>query len=432
MLQNQGKYSVSIVIPVLNDLANLKSLLDGLELQSYLPNEVVIVDSSTDDAIKKFLANKNYIFTVSYYRIGRAFPFDRFLKRLSILLKCNALYIKKFPPPRAFPYEATNYGVKHAKNELIAFLDTTTIPNTNWLFEYVSLVESGFELIFGVTKYFSKSNIQKYIHWSTWGNRHYETMPGSLIFKDIYMDDLYIKEGVRSGGDVHWRYRAKIKTKWHLPRNFFLRYESIPNNFFRAAYKAFIYQIYGARSDIQKNTRDAYTGLILFLSILIIPKWNSLVGWENSILFIPNITKIYSLSIVVALLVLYIFSLENFKYMFSDSFLGRITKFSLAILTFTIVIQWNFVIAGWIEESVLFVPHITKTFLFLIFITSFFYRGIYLPLSTGIHYKEIFPLQFIPAGLVGVSMDLIKAPGYVLGSIYTFLIKLLYYFNLRN
>ena len=430
MIQNQGKYSVSIVIPVLNDLASLKSLLKELEHQSYLPDEIVIVDSSADDDIENFLTEKNFVFTISYYRIGRAFPFDRFFKRLFMLLRCSELYSKKFSSPRAFPYEATNYGVKQAKNDLIAFLDTTTIPNRNWLFEYISLIQSGFELIFGTTKYFSKSKIQKYIHWSTWGNAHYETMPGSLMFKDIYLDDLFIKEGVRAGGDVDWRCRAKLKTNWHLPRDFFLRYESIPNDLIRAAYKAFVYQIYGARSDIQQNTRDAYTGLILFLSILVIPRWNSLVGWENSMLFIPNVTKIYSLSIVLALFVLYFFSLENFKYIFSNSFLGRITKFSLAILTFTIVIQWNNVIAGWIEESVLFVPHITKSFLIMILIASFCYRGIYLPLKTGVHYKEVFPFQFIPTGLVGVSMDLIKAPGYILGSIYTFLTKVLSFFNL--
>ena len=58
--------------------------------------------------------------------------------------------------------------------------------------------------------------------------------------------------------------------------------------------------------DIQHKVKDVYMGIFLFLTVLIIPKWNSIVGWESSPLFIPNITKIYLLSMTTLFLTLLI------------------------------------------------------------------------------------------------------------------------------
>ena len=414
---------VSIVVPTLNDLKNLKVLLEGIQNQSHKPSEILIIDSSSHNDIETYLANSKYSFNISYYRIGRAFAFDRFILRLFNFLKAKKAYSRYFSLPRAFPYEATNFGVKNVSTELVAFLDTTTIPKNNWLYDYIHKINNGYDLIFGSTKYFSKNGIQRYIHWSTWGEINYETMPGSIIKTELYLNNLFIREGVRAGGDVDWRYRAKKITNWTMPDEHYLEYHTIQDNLLSAARKAFIYQIHAARSDIQRNTRDAYTGIILFLSILIIPKWNSFIGWEGSLFFIPNITKIYMLTLLLFFLTLYFFNLERFKSFFSNSFLGRITKFSFIIMSFSIIYQWNAVIANWVEESILFIPHITKSFLILVIFSSLVYRGIYVPLKTGVKLKKLFPFRFIATGFVGLFLDIFKAPGYILGSINTFISK---------
>ena len=48
-------------------------------------------------------------------------------------------------------------------------------------------------------------------------------------------------------------------------------------------------------------------------------------------------------------------------------------------------------------------------------------RGIFFPLKHGLVLKDIFPFQWIRIGLVGSILDLIKAPGYIIGAIWKIL-----------
>ena len=53
------------------------------------------------------------------------------------------------------------------------------------------------------------------------------------------------------------------------------------------------YAFYTAIGNSQNNIKDFYLALFLILSALIVPKWNYIIkGWDNNILYIPNITKI--------------------------------------------------------------------------------------------------------------------------------------------
>ena len=88
--------------------------------------------------------------------------------------------------------------------------------------------------------------------------------------------------------------------------------------------------------------------------------------------------------------------------------------FLFFILLFT-VYSWNFYVVDWEEDSILFIPHITKIYVGLVFATSFLYRGILLPLKLGIKRNFIFPKNWIIIGLMGLSFDLIKSPGIFLG-----------------
>ncbi len=335
-------------------------------------------------------------------------------------------HAKTFKAPRAFPYEATNLGGKKAKHNVLAFLDTATVPAKNWIKDYLQYLDGGYDLVLGTTRYYSRTFFQNLVHWSTWGHKIYETMPGSMIYKEFYIKNNLIREGVRAGGDIEWRDRVKAKYKWFLPPKAYLKYESIPRGPLLVLKKLFFYQIHAAFSEVQKNARDAYMGFFLILSIIIIPKWNYIVGWRSSVLFIPNITKIFLISLACIFLILLFFSNTNFKRFFSNSFLGKATKASILIVTFTIILRWNAVIAGWVEESVWFVPHITKIFLIFIFSLSFIYRGIFLPLRTGIKFHEIFPLKWVCVGLFGFCADLVKMPGYVLGAIFSLFGSMIY------
>jgi hypothetical protein len=74
--------------------------------------------------------------------------------------------------------------------------------------------------------------------------------------------------------------------------------------------------------------------------------------------------------------------------------------------------------AGWVEESVWYVPNITKIFLLSILALSFCYRGLYFPLKNKIPHTYLFPVNWLYVAFVGLYLDVVKSPGYILGSIF--------------
>ena len=54
-----------------------------------------------------------------------------------------------------------------------------------------------------------------------------------------------------------------------------------------------------------------------------------------------------------------------------------------------IIFNWNKVIANWVEEEILYIPHITKIYLSILILYSFFYRSIYLSINRKIEFKEL-------------------------------------------
>ena len=85
---------------------------------------------------------------------------------------------------------------------------------------------------------------------------------------------------------------------------------------------------------------------------------------------------------------------------------------------FFIAFYWNEVIAGWVEDSVWYIPHVTKIYVCTCLAGSIIYRGIYFPLKNGFNYSELFPFWWIKVGFLGLLLDLVKAPGYILGAIF--------------
>ena len=75
-------------------------------------------------------------------------------------------------------------------------------------------------------------------------------------------------------------------------------------------------------------------------------------------------------------------------------------------------------ISKFIFNSTLWIPHITKTFVIFLFLLSIVLRGIIRPLSTGTKLNFLFPINWLYVGFIGLSLDIFKAPGYLLGAIY--------------
>ena len=380
--------SISIIVPTYNCSDNLKKLLQSIFVQSLQPDEIIIVDSSTDRSIEDLLTS--------------------ITSELPLIYKRS---VKKYPG------ENRNEGASTASHEWLAFLDVGTIPRENWLKINMKLaIDEKYDVVFGNTKYRALNNFQMLLRAATYGSMGHETTPGTLVqIKNFQKSGGFI-EGIRAGEDQEWRLQIRdVCKKLTTPDDITLDYSSLPNSLFALQKKYFIYYMHSAKVSAQRNTRDVYLSVLLIFFSLVITQWNYLIGgWDTNPLFISNITKIYALSLVIMLL-FYMAFRRLFKPPDQFNILNWFAKVFLFFILLFSVYYWNFYVVDWEEDSVLFIPHITKIYVALVFATSFLYRGVLLPLKLGIKGGFIFPKNWIIIGFMGLSLDLIKAPGIFLG-----------------
>ncbi len=387
-------YNISIVIPIRYNSIYLASVLSSINSWSLVPDEVVIVDSSTDNAVRELINNFEGGFPILYHR-----------------------------GMKTYPGEARNIGVGLAKSDWIAFLDSKTIPEKDWLERYLHLIEAYHaDVIFGVTRFDAVSPFQKALRAASYGNIGHHTVPGTLIRKKVFVDSGGFLEHVRMGEDIEWRERLiRNGLNIHKPNAPVVTYTGLPTNLSSTLKKYLISAYHTARLNILSNVKDAYLSLLLILSAIILPKWNHLIGgWDTNPLFIPHVTKIYLMALVSLLLIYQLVHYLFFRNI-SRTLFSRMLKLMVLIFITLGVYNWNAAIAGWVEDAVLYVPHITKMYVDGLILVSMLYRGILLPLKRKVAVTYLFPLRWIQIGLLGLSLDLVKAPGYVVGAVLSLL-----------
>ncbi len=246
-----------------------------------------------------------------------------------------------------------------------------------------------------------------------------ETTPGSIIKKLDFDKIGAFQEKVRAGEDLAWRQKIKKSPlKHYFSKQANLTYFGLPTNIIESIKRFFVYQLYGSLVDIQNTNKNIYFGIFLILITLLVPKWNLIVGF-NSKYFIPNITTIYvTIFFSISFLIL-VFNKSFYKN--QNSFISFSMKLAIFILLFYSAIRWNYAVADFVEDSIFFIPHITKIYLGLVISVSFIYRGLYFPLINDIELKQLLPLWWIKVGFLGLILDFAKAPGYVLGAIIKFI-----------
>ena len=388
---------ISVVIPAYFHSDEFKLTFANLLNQTKPAHEIIVIDSSTDDLIQDYINGVKDIY------------------------ETEIVYVR--PRKRLFPGAARNLGASLAKCHWIAFLDSKTVPNPDWLKSAIdTAISHKVNLVFGKTIYQACSTFQFLVIASTYGYDPIITLPGTLISREKFLSTEGFNDVVRSGEDVQWR--ANVSKNFlhsYINDKFALSYSSAPKNLYKALKKFFTYQMHCALVDIQVNARSVFLAVFLILVTLIVPRWNTfLPGWDEHPLYIPDITKLYILSIsfIVMLLMIFNRSFISFK---SNSPISRALNFTILILALTIALRWNHVVAGFVESSSLYIPHVTKIFLLLISMSALYFRGIYFPLRHGIMLKDIFPFQWIRIGIVGSVLDIIKAPGYIIGAIWKIL-----------
>ncbi len=265
----------TIIIPYLDEYKSLISILKSLPSWSMLPNQVIIIQTGKDDLILK----NDLIELISKLDISLE------------IAKCL----------NAYPGKARNIGLEKNNNEIVAFLDTQTKPNSTWLERGIQLLEnSESHIIWGSTLFDAHSFFQKAVRASTYGAKPLQTIPGTIIQSSIITKIGYFIESVRAGEDVDWMRRAESHNILCRNNPSELNYSGLQDVNLIFLIKKW-YRNYLASGGLPyiRAHKDIYFYFISFFMIVLAFNWNwlsydsNIDGWNlSTIVYIPNITKI--------------------------------------------------------------------------------------------------------------------------------------------
>tara|TARA_Y100001935_G_C17306698_1_gene512765 strand:- start:1875 stop:2897 length:1023 start_codon:yes stop_codon:yes gene_type:complete len=268
-----NSHSIALIIPHADEYDDLQSLLSSMELWTKQADEVIVIDSSKSPE-------------------NLPLDFEKFCSSNQINLMHHQL------DKLIYPGHARNIGVNLSQSNLIAFLDVKTVPTKNWLSNNFEIIKnSSNDGIWGKTIYKCSGNKQKIIRAATYGKLPIRTLPGSLINRHCFAKAGLFIESVRAGEDGDWFNRA------YLHRMEFKDHDNVDCLTYKLSsevtYKKILLKWYRNNSFASplpylKPHKDIYFYLVSILAVLIAYNWNNLfAAWDlNSVLYIPNITKI--------------------------------------------------------------------------------------------------------------------------------------------
>jgi glycosyltransferase involved in cell wall biosynthesis len=384
-----GSPDICVVIPVQNNEKYLSEIFHGVDNQSLPPREIVIVDSSSNNKISNLINEWNGKIPVKYIKIDSAYPGD-----------------------------ARNVGVENAKSEWIAFLDSTTVPEHDWLERCVEMaIEKKVDFVGGLAIFEVDTYFKKLLRATSYGCSPCGTLPGSIMKKEVFEKSGGFIPSIRSSEDIEWIERIKaLGVNTDTVEEPVAKYYGLPDNLWSAIKKYYEFAMATAQTEVLKGQKKLYMSALLMLLTILTYKWNLYVaGWEkNSILFIPHVTKIYLVSLVVLYIVFKGF-LRPWNRKIKLGIFEKVYLFVIAVLTTGLIYNWNFIFARLNVESVFYIQHITKIYVTSLILLSIVFRGIIRPLRRNVEWSFIFPFKWILIGLLGVTLDIVKAPGYLWG-----------------
>jgi glycosyltransferase involved in cell wall biosynthesis len=381
--------NISIIIPVFTGHEYLKYLLPAINQQTLPPCEIVIVDSCSHTEVKELIDNIHIDIPIQYHREDK----------------------------RAFPGKARNIGISIAKHEYIAFLDCRTIPSNNWLHHYSQLIqENEVGMIAGSIKVSAHTKFQWYMREASYGKRLYDHVPGTLMEKALFENTGGFVEDLRMAEDQEWMKRLhKDQIEFVSAATPFLEYYGLPDSLFSACLKYFQSGYY--TSFVIENFKNLLYSALLIAFMLVIPRWNFMLeGWDASPFYISNVTKIFFLTLISILLIWRFIYFLVPRELPNNIFVLSIKLAVLGIVTIS-VYNWNASMAFWVEDAVLYIPHITKIYIGILLGSVVLYRGLIKPMKNKTSARELLPYKWFFVGILGLSMDIVKIPGTILGSV---------------
>jgi glycosyltransferase involved in cell wall biosynthesis len=315
--------NVSLIIPAQNAEAKLFKLFKLIPEWDAIPNEIIIIDSSKNLKLKP--------------------PEDFKLFTKKIKIKLLIIY-----GDNLYPGHARNIGITNATNSLLAFLDTSTYPNKEWLSQNLKILEKhNSDGVWGLTYYSANSYSSKIFRACTYGDKPIITLPGSIFEKSVFYKCGYFIESVRAGEDGDWMSRVSLQNINMSNSTQYLNYNELNNlSLLELFKKYFTYNTFVSKLPFFRAHKDFYYYAISFIAVLI-------------------------------------------------------------------AFNWNMILASWDEESIFYIPNITKISVLVILVLYIYLRGVMLPKKKGVNIKFIFPINFIFISIFSGLLDIIKAMAFI-------------------
>ena len=241
---------VSIVIPMLNEAANLRPLLEALENQTYKPYQVIFVDAGSTDGSPTIITDwrKNHASGSGIYRI---------ISRHG-----------------AFPGAARNLGIKESSSEWIAFLDCGIVPDKEWLAALIACRDKTSGGVFGVCRFVPKGGWipQALCVLSYGGGKLWRVLPASIVHRSTFDLIGNFREDLRSAEDIEWfnRFKKQYSQRKRCDEAR-VTYSNFPGTLREAVLKWFVYARNTVRAGVlwRQQVAISLAWIMVFTSIFI-------------------------------------------------------------------------------------------------------------------------------------------------------------------
>ena len=152
---------------------------------------------------------------------------------------------------KSYPGKARNIGVNISQYEWLAFIDSKTIPNNDWLYNsLIDLYKSNLKLSKGICLFKAETLFLKIVKSLTYGNKLSETLPGTVINKSLF-NNLGDFLNIRAGEDLEWFQRLIDNNEVsYISRKYNIIYNGFPKKMSDLIFKWFIYTFSNSKAGI--------------------------------------------------------------------------------------------------------------------------------------------------------------------------------------